>query len=180
MQRSTFLPLHHAATLISLVDWGLAAGVGPDFGQPFRQGPGASAGGGAESLGAGTDVRPHLFERHIPFRRHSPGVAFGTGLRRSPSVATLSRLLQMVKAAELRKALLTFMIALFRMRGDQMTVASMDGKTMRGVWEDGEQLRLWHVFSRQEALALDQVQIYRHLEEPRAAQEWMEQVSGAA
>ena len=94
-------------------------------------------------------------------------------------MATLSRLLRMVPAAEVRQAMPSFMVALSRMRGDRMTVASMDGKTMRGVWEDGEQLRLWHVFSRQGALALDQAQISGRLEEPRAAQEWMEQVSGS-
>ena len=108
-----------------------------------------------------------------------PDLLSGLGLRRSPSVATLSRLLRMVKVAEVRQAMLNFMVALSRMRGAELTVASVDGKTMRGVWEDGEQLRLWHVFSRQGALALDQVQISGHLEEPRAAQEWMEQVSGS-
>lgn len=108
-----------------------------------------------------------------------PELLLGLGLRRSPSVATLSRLLRMVKVAEVRQAMLSFMVALSELRGTGLTVASMDGKTMRGVWEDGEQLRLWHVFSRQGALALDQVQISGHLEEPRAAQKWMEQVAGS-
>ena len=107
-----------------------------------------------------------------------PELLKGLGLRRSPSVATLSRLLRMVKVAEVRQAMLSFMVALSESRGVRLTVASVDGKTMRGVWEDGEQLRLWHVFSRQGALALDQVRISGHLDEPRAAQEWMEQVSG--
>lgn len=86
-----------------------------------------------------------------------PELLKGLGLRRSPSVATLSRLLRMVKVSEVRQAMLSFMMALSESRGVQLTVASVDGKTMRGVWEDGEQLRLWHVFSRQGALALDQV-----------------------
>lgn len=107
-----------------------------------------------------------------------PELLSGLGLRRSPSVATLSRLLRMVKVAEVRQAMLSFMVALSQARGTQATVASMDGKTMRGVWQDGEQLHLWHVFSREGALALDQVQIAGHLDEPQAAQEWMEQVSG--
>lgn len=70
-----------------------------------------------------------------------PELLAGLGLMRSPSVATLSRLLRMVKVAEVRQAMLNFMVALSRMRGAQLTVASVDGKTIRGVWEDGEQLR---------------------------------------
>ena len=108
-----------------------------------------------------------------------PEVLAGLGLRRSPSVATLSRLLRMVKVSEVRQAMLSFTVALSELRGVELTVASVDGKTMRGVWEDREQLRLWHVFSRQGTLALDQMRICGHLEEPRAAQEWIEQVSGS-
>ena len=78
-----------------------------------------------------------------------PELLKGLGLRRSPSVATLSRLLRMVKVAEVRQAMLSFMVALSESWGVELAVASVDGKTMRGVWEDGEQLRLWHVFSRQ-------------------------------
>ena len=98
-----------------------------------------------------------------------PELLSGLGLRRSPSVTTLSRLLRMVKVAEVRQAMLDFMVALSELRGVELTVASVDGKTMRGVWEDGEQLRLWQVFSGQGALALDQVRISGQLDEPRAA-----------
>lgn len=91
------------------------------------------------------------------------------GLRRSPPVAARPRLLWMVKAAGVRQTMLNFMAALSRMRGAPLTVASRDGKTMRGVREDGEQLRLWHVFSRQGALAFDQVRISGPMDEPRAA-----------
>ena len=108
-----------------------------------------------------------------------PELQSGLGLRRSPSLATLSGLLRMVKVAGMRQAMLSFMVALPQTRGPQTTVAAMDGKTMCGMWQEGEQLRLWHVFSREGSLALDQVQISGYLEEPRAAQEWMEQVSGS-
>ena len=108
-----------------------------------------------------------------------PELQSGLGLRRSPSSATLSGLLRMVKVAGMRQAMLSFMVALPQTRGPQTTVAAMDGKTMCGMWQEGEQLRLWHVFSRERSLALDQVQISGYLEEPRAAQEWMEQVSGS-
>ena len=85
-----------------------------------------------------------------------PELLAGLGLRRSPSVATLSRLMRTVKVSEVRQAMLSFTVALSELRGVELTVASVDGKTMGGVWEDREQLRLWHVFSRQGALALDQ------------------------
>ena len=69
--------------------------------------------------------------------------------------------------------------ALPELWGAGLTVASVDGKTMRGVWEDGWRLRPWYVFSREGALALDRMPVCGHPEEPRAAQEWMEQVSGS-
>ena len=40
-------------------------------------------------------------------------------------------------------------------------------------------LQLWHVFSREGSLALDQAQISGYLDKPQAAREWMEQVSGS-
>ena len=70
-------------------------------------------------------------------------------------------------------------VALPELRGAGLTAASVDGKTMRGGWEDGWRLRPWHMFSREGALALDRMRICGHSEEPRAAQEWMEQVSGS-
>ena len=92
-----------------------------------------------------------------------PELLSGLELRRSPLVATLPRLLRLVKVAEVRQAMLGFMVASPR----------------RGVRQDGEQLCLWHVFSREGALSLYQVQISGHPDEPRAAQEWMGQVSGS-
>ena len=99
------------------------------------------------------------------------------GLRRSPSVPTLSRLLRMVSVSEVRQALLSFVIELVELRGSKIEVASMDGKTVRGVREDGQQLRTLHMFSREGAIALDQVKIGEHPDEPRAALEWIKQVS---
>ena len=99
------------------------------------------------------------------------------GLRRSPSVQTLSRLLGMVSVAEVRQALLEFVKELQVRRGDSITTVALDGKTMRGVWEEGEQLKALCLFSREGLAALDQVAIDSHLEEPRAAQVWMETVA---
>ena len=49
---------------------------------------------------------------------------------------------------------------------------------MGGVREGGEQLRVLHLFSQESAVALDQVAVPGHLDEPRAAQAWIEQVAG--
>ena len=46
-----------------------------------------------------------------------PELLAGLGLRRSPSVATLSRLLRMVKVSEVRQAMLSFTVALSELRG---------------------------------------------------------------
>ena len=56
----------------------------------------------------------------------------------------------------------------------------MDGKTMGGVWEGGEQLRVLSAtggFSQESAVALDQVAVRGHLDEPRTAQAWIQQVA---
>ncbi len=106
-----------------------------------------------------------------------PTLLSGLGLRRSPSVATLSRLLRMVSVSEMRQALLSFVVSLVELRGSRTEVVSMDEKTVRGVWEDGEQLRTLHAFSREGMVALDQVRIGDHPDEPRAALKWVKQVS---
>ncbi len=99
------------------------------------------------------------------------------GLRRSPSVQTLSRLLRMVSVLEVREALMEFVREVMELRGEGVGVVSMDGKTVRGVRENGEQLRLLHLFSREGSVALDQVEIAHHHEEPRAAERWIRLVS---
>ena len=106
-----------------------------------------------------------------------PTVLCALELRRSPSVATLSRLLRKVSVSEAREALLNFMRQLVRLRGCDETVACVDGKTVRGVREEGDQHRTLHVFSREGALALDQMKIESHADEPRAALEWVKRVS---
>ena len=102
-------------------------------------------------------------------------------LPRSPSVPTLSRLLRMVSVGELRQALMRFALELAVQRRCGVGVVAMDGKTMGGVWEGGEQLRVLSAtggFSPASAVALDQVAVKRHLDEPRAAQAWVEEVAG--
>ena len=67
-------------------------------------------------------------------------------------------------------------------RGSGVEAVAMDGKTTGGVWEDGEQLRALPAtggFSLESAVALDQVALRGHLDEPPAAQAWIQQVTGA-
>lgn len=99
------------------------------------------------------------------------------GLRRSPSVQTLSRLLGMVSISEVREALMEFVRHVMRRRGQEVGVVSMDGKTVRGVREDGEQLKVLHLFSQEGSVALDQVEIAHHHQEPIAAERWIRLVS---
>lgn len=89
------------------------------------------------------------------------------GLRRSPSVQTLSRLLGMVSVAEVRRVLLEFVLVLERRRGHEIATAALDGKTLRGVWEDGAQLKALCVFSREGLAALDQVAMGHLSRNPR-------------
>ncbi len=84
-----------------------------------------------------------------------PQLLSDLGLRRSPSVPTLSRLLRMVSISEVRQALMGFVRELAELRGNEIDVVSMDGKTVRGVCENGEQLKLLHLFSREGSMALD-------------------------
>ena len=83
----------------------------------------------------------------------------------------------MVSVAEVRYALMNFVRELMELRGEHMDVVAMDGKTVRGVRENGDQLRVLHLFSREGSVALDQVAIAHHADEPKAAQEWMQKVS---
>ncbi len=81
----------------------------------------------------------------------------------------------MVSISEVRVALMGLVLKLAELRGNEIDVVSMDGKSVRGVWEDDEQLKLLHLFSREGSMALDQVEIARH--EPRAAEEWIRSLS---
>ena len=100
-------------------------------------------------------------------------------LRRSSSVATLARLLRMVSVAQVAEALRRFAEELLEGRylGEPLAVAA-DGKTLRGVWEEGQQLGVLHLFVHQAQLALDQVRTLYQVEEARAAKTWLEELAG--
>lgn len=108
-----------------------------------------------------------------------PEVLAPLGLRRSPSVATLHRLLRRVCVSEVRTALAAFSrLLLARGSADtEVGAVAVDGKTLRGAWEGGAQLHVLHVFAHRSALALDQVAVATVPDETRAAQEWVEQVA---
>jgi hypothetical protein len=104
-----------------------------------------------------------------------PEVLGPLGLRRSPSVATLHRVLRRVSVAEVRTVLAAFTRQLLATRTgrSEVGVVAVDGKTLRGVWEGEEQLHLLHVFAQRSALGLDQVAVGCRLDETVAAQDWL-------
>jgi hypothetical protein len=110
-----------------------------------------------------------------------PEVLVPLGLRRSPSVATLHRLLRRVSVAEVRTALaaLTRQLLAARSGHPEVGVVAVDGKTLRGVWEGTEQLHVLHVFAQSSGLGLDQVAVGCALEETVAAQDWLTTVAAA-
>jgi hypothetical protein len=110
-----------------------------------------------------------------------PEVRVPLGLRRSPSVATLHRLLRRVSVAEVRTALaaLTRQLLAARSGHPEVGVVAVDGKTLRGVWEGTEQLHVLHVFAQSSGLGLDQVAVGCALEETVAAQDWLTTVAAA-
>lgn len=108
-----------------------------------------------------------------------PEVLPPLGLRRSPSVATLSRLLRRVSVAELRRVLATFALQLAHRREVEVSVAAVDGKWLRGTWENGQQAHLLHLFAQDAKLALDQRQVANGNGEGSewdVARNWMEQL----
>jgi hypothetical protein len=113
------------------------------------------------------------------FGQIHPEVLAPLGLRRSPSVATLHRLLRRVSVGEVRTILAGFTQQLHQRRttGTGIGPVAVDGKTLRGVWEDGAQLHVLHVFAHSGVLALDQVVVPTAPDETQAAHDWLEQVA---
>lgn len=85
-----------------------------------------------------------------------PEILGPLGLRRSPSVATLSRLLARISVVQLRQALAGFALDLVQSRDADMAVGAIDGKWLRGTWQGGRQVHLLHLFAQNAALSLDQ------------------------
>jgi hypothetical protein len=108
-----------------------------------------------------------------------PEVLGPLGLRRSPSVATLHRLLRRVSVEQVRAALAAFACGLHQRRTPAAAVGAVavDGKTLRGVREGGTQLHVLHVFAQTSALAFDQVALNSVRGEVAAARDWLTQVA---
>lgn len=123
--------------------------------------------------------QPSLLDCQRWGERH-PEVWQALHLRRCPSVCTFWRLLQQVSVAEVRQVLTTFAQQLVRLRGaggrtpEGGAVAALDGKTLCGVAEAGQPLRLLHVFAADSALLLDAERLPSHLDEAEVAQAWVE------
>jgi hypothetical protein len=102
------------------------------------------------------------------------------GLRRSPSVATLGRLLRLISVQEVRGVLLAFVRELAALRlgeGEPVGTVAMDGKTARGTRQNGRQLHVLHLFADHGALALDQVAVGTKGGEVGGARAWIEEVA---
>jgi hypothetical protein len=118
-----------------------------------------------------------------------PELLAALGLRCSPSVATLSRLLRAVSVIQVREALRTFTRQLHPQRLATRTTAdrpppelefgtmAADGKTMRAAWEGGRQQHVLHLFATHSQVALDQVPVGDRRGEVGATQAWIEQVA---
>ena len=99
------------------------------------------------------------------------------GLRWAPSVPTLSRVLAGIDTETLRNALLSFSQDLAVQRQVGMAVVAMDGKTVRGVHEDGDPLHLLQFFGQTSRLVLDQVAVGRGYGEVTGARTWMAEMA---
>lgn len=109
-----------------------------------------------------------------------PEVLAPLGLRRSPSVATLHRLLRRVSVAEVRAVMRSFAGELIARRGaaDAVTEVALDGKTLRGTHADGTPLHVLRAFAQHAALALDQTPAAPLHGEVAAAVTWVNDLAG--
>ena len=107
------------------------------------------------------------------YARRYPEVLAPLGLRRPPSIPTLSRVLGGVKPADLRAALATFTQELAQRQGGDLAVVAVDGKTLRGVHEDERPAHVLHLFAQEASLVLDQTLCGMARGEVTAAETWI-------
>jgi hypothetical protein len=110
-----------------------------------------------------------------------PEVVAPLGLRRSPSVATLHRLLGMVTVTDVREVVRAFAGDLIARRGmtEAVTEVALDGKTLRGTHEDEVPLHVLRAFAQHAGLALDQALAAPLHGEVTAATAWVNDLAGA-
>lgn len=102
-----------------------------------------------------------------------PEILAPLGLRRPPSIPTLSRVLGGVKPAELRVAVRAFTQELAQTQAADLAVVAVDGKTLRGVHEDERPAHVLHLFAQEAALVLDQALCAPAKGEVTAAETWI-------
>jgi hypothetical protein len=106
-----------------------------------------------------------------------PEILSPLGLRRVPSIPTLSRVLGGVMPADLRTALRAFTQDLAHDQGLDLRVVARDGKTLRGVHEGDTPAHVFHVFAHEAALVLDQTRCGLAKGEVSAADTWITTVA---
>jgi hypothetical protein len=111
------------------------------------------------------------------FGKRHPALLLALSLRRSPSVATLSRLLSQVSVEAVREALFSFSRHLLARRAPakEELVVAVDGKTLRGCHEDGQPLHVLHLFASELLLTLDQATAGSKEDERVALAGWLEE-----
>lgn len=95
------------------------------------------------------------------------------GLRRVPSIPTLSRVLGGIRPADLRAALRAFTVEVARHQHADLRVVAVDGKTLRGVHEDDRPAHVLHLFAQEAALVLDQTLCGPVMGEVTATETWV-------
>jgi len=110
-----------------------------------------------------------------------PEVLAPLGLRRSPSVATLHRLLGLVTVADVRSVVRAFAQDLIARRTPPaaVTEVALDGKTLRGTHEEGTPLHVLRAFAQHAGLGLDQALAAPLRGEVSAATRWLDEVADA-
>ena len=113
------------------------------------------------------------------FGRAHPEVLPELGLRRVPSVPTLSRILAGVSPEVVRDALRAFSRALAEQRAASVAVVAVDGKCLRGAHETNAPAHVLHLFAQESALVLDQLGVRSVREEVGAAERWIRTLAGS-
>jgi hypothetical protein len=107
----------------------------------------------------------------------SPEILPPLGLRRVPSIPTLSRVLGGINPAEVRTALRAFTQEFATTHAADLGIVAIDGKTLRGVQENETPAHVLHVFAHKAALVLDQTSCAGALGEVSAAERWIATVA---
>jgi hypothetical protein len=114
------------------------------------------------------------------FGEFHPEVLELLGLRRSPSVATETWRDSCARSRWQKWPghCVALLKTCWKVVTREPLVVAADGKTLRGVWEEGQQLGVVHLFAHQSQLALDQARTLYHVDEARVTRQWLEEMAG--